>query len=65
MSMIKIDSEDIATIKNALTAISLVTGTIDYSYPFKAEEKLKIIAEQVKRIDRLLPIVAFEAHDED
>jgi len=63
MSQVKIDSEDIAEIKNALTAISLVAQGIDYSYPYKAGEKLKIISEQVKRIDKLLPKVAWEGKE--
>lgn len=60
MSTLNIDSEDIAEIKNALTVISLSAGTIDYHYPAKAEENLVVIREQVKRIDRLLPRIAFE-----
>jgi len=60
MSQIKMDSEDIAEIKNALTVITLSTETIDYHYPAKAENNLVTIREQVKRIDKLLPKVAFE-----
>ena len=60
MSQVRMDSEDIAEIRNALTAISLGAGTIDYHYPAKAEERLKIIREQIERIDKLLPKVSFE-----
>ncbi len=60
MSQIKIDSEDIAEIKNALTVISLSAETVDYHYPAKAEDNLVTIREQVKRIDKLLPKVKFE-----
>ena len=52
MSQIIIDSEDVATIKNALQVISLASDDIF---------KLGTINEQVKRIDRLLPTVAYEA----
>ncbi len=57
MSQIKIDSEDIATIRNALTIINLVAGTVNYHYPIKAESNLATVREQVKRIDKLLPDV--------
>ncbi len=60
MSQIKIDSEDIATIRNALASINLAAETIDYHYPAKAEDNLKIIREQVARIDKLLPVIKFE-----
>jgi len=60
VSQIKMDSEDIAEIRNALTIINLVTGTIDYHYPLKAENNLATVREQVKRIDKLLPDVKFE-----
>jgi len=63
MSQVIMDSEDIAEIKNALTAISLGASTIDYHYPLKAEERLEIIRQQVKRIDKLLPKVAWEGKE--
>ena len=60
MSQVKMDSEDIAEIRNALTIINLVTGTINYHYPIKAESNLATVREQVKRIAKLLPVVKFE-----
>ena len=63
MSQVRIDSEDIAEIKNALTAISLGASTIDYHYPAKAEDNLVTIRNQVKRIDKLLPKVAWEGKE--
>lgn len=53
--MVEIDSQKIVEIRNALTIITLVTGTIDYHYPLKAEDNLVTVKEQVKRIDSLLP----------
>ena len=58
--MVEIDSEAIAEIRNALTIITLVTGTIDYHYPVKAEDNLVTVREQVRRINNLLPPVKFE-----
>ena len=63
MSQVIMDSEDIAEIKNALTAILLASGTIDYHYPAKAEDNLVTIRNQVKRIDKLLPKVAWEGKE--
>ena len=60
MSQIKMDSKDIEKIRDALTIINLVTGTIDYHYPLKAKNNLATVREQVKRIDKLLPVVKFE-----
>ncbi len=54
---VAIDSQKIAEIRNALTIINLVTGTIDYHYPLKAKNNLATVREQVKRIDKLLPDV--------
>ncbi len=58
--LVVIDSEKIAEIRNALTIINLVTGTIDYHYPLKAQNNLATVREQVKRIDKLLPDVKFK-----
>ena len=52
MSIIKMDSEDIATIKNALCVIQL---NADMGY-----NKEREIQKQVKRINGLLPKVKFE-----
>ncbi len=49
MSQIKMDSEDIAKIRNALTIVQL---------SIVSTEKLTIDA--IKRIDRLLPQIKFE-----
>ena len=58
--LVAIDSEKIAKSRNALTVINLVTGTIDYHYPLKAQNNLATVREQVKRIDKLLPDVKFK-----
>lgn len=54
MSQIKMDSEDIAEIRNSLTAISLSAETMEFEYPLKAIEKRDVIMRQVIKIDRLL-----------
>ena len=58
MSIIKMDSEVIAEIKNALTVIQL-NAQAGVSR-IKVSELMKGIVEQVKRIDRLLPKIKFE-----
>ncbi len=63
--LIKIDSEKIAEIRNALQVISLSAGTVEYQYPLKAVEKLAVIEKQVERISMLLPQVEFESNEED
>ena len=60
LKLVAIEPEKIAEIRNALSIINLVTGTIDYRYPARAENNLVTIREQVKRIDRLLPQIKFE-----
>ncbi len=60
LQLVAIELEKIAEIRNALTIINLVTGTIDYHYPLKAQNNLATVREQVKRIDKLLPDVKFK-----
>ena len=55
MSQIKIDSEDIAEIKNALQII-LLNATLITPQAMRTET----ILEQTRRIDNLLPVVNFE-----
>ena len=54
MSQIKMDSEDIATIKNALQVIRWKAELMP------ASTFMQEIIKQVKRIDKLLPDVKFE-----
>lgn len=60
MSQIRMDSEDVAEIKNALQVIQ---GTAELMRTITTEEKrnaMIVIVKQVKRIDKLLPQVKFE-----
>ena len=58
MSIIKMNSEDIATIKNALC---IIQGNAELINGYTEDEKRpNRIIEQVKRIDKLLPKVSFE-----
>lgn len=58
MSQIKMDSEDIAEIKNALC---IIQGNAELMRGYtKDEDRPEEIIKQVKRIDKLLPKVAFE-----
>ncbi len=64
MSQIKMNSEDIADIKNALTIIQLNIDLI--GHPQEAFHILRgRITEQVTRIDGLLPQVKFERKEEN
>ena len=56
MSIVKIDSEVIAEIKNALCIINLNAELLSRKEYLREEEIIK----QVKRIDELLPVVGFE-----
>jgi len=58
MSQVIMDSEDIATIKNALQVIEGYTWIKRENTMFLAE-----IHNQVKRIDKLLPKVAWEGKE--
>ena len=51
------DSEDIATIKNALC---IIQGNAELLYDRPYINEPKRIIQQVKRIDKLLPKVSFE-----
>jgi len=55
MSIVKIDSEDVATIKNALRIIELIADNISEENGEEDE-----IIKQVKRINKLLPKIKFE-----
>ena len=55
MSIVKIDSEDVATIKNALCIIELIADNISEENGEEDE-----IIKQVKRINKLLPKIKFE-----
>jgi len=57
MSIIKMDSEDIATIKNALY---IIQGNAELLYDKPYVNEPKRIIQQVKRINKLLPKVSFE-----
>ena len=57
MSQIKIDSEDIATIRDAL---QIIQGNADFLVGEPYVNEPQRIIEQVKRIDKLLPVVKFE-----
>ena len=57
MSIIKMDSEDIAEIKNALY---IIQGNAEFLFNEPYINEPQRIIEQVKRIDRLLPKVSFE-----
>ncbi len=57
MSQIKMDSEDIAEIRNAL---QIIEGNTWQEKEYGGNMFLAEIHKQVKRIDRLLPKVAFE-----
>ena len=61
MSIVEIDSEVVAEIKNALTVIQLNAQQV--SGLCMSKDRLKMtenVIEQVKRIDKLLPVVGFE-----
>jgi len=64
MSQIKIDSEDIAEIKNALCIIQgnaeLILTSFTKGGRLFLRDKLEAIIDNIKRIDNLLPKVAFE-----
>jgi len=57
MSQIKMDNEDIATIRNALC---IIQGNAEFLIDELYVNEPQRIIEQVKRIDNLLPKVAFE-----
>jgi len=59
--IIKVDSEVIAEIRNALTVIQLNAESIFRRLKYIRDEKApEEIVKQVKRIDSLLPPVKFE-----
>ena len=64
MSQIKIDSEDIATIRGALQVIQvnadIVISPKYCKYEVYPDVNCHAIIEQVKRIDKLLPVIKFE-----
>ena len=53
MSQVRMDSEDVVKIRNALTVIQGDTENIRWRHPATC----KRVVEQVKRIDKLLPDV--------
>ena len=60
MSQVKMDSEDIAEIRNALQVIQLQAEALHLDLCGNALYKLDLLINQVKRIDKLLPVVNFE-----
>ena len=60
MSQIKMDSEDIAEIRNVLEIIEDASRRGDPNDPNEIEEQMEIIRKSGKRIDKLLPVVKFE-----
>ena len=63
MSIVKIDSEVVAEIKNALCIIQLNAEIVEEKYIatlFRPQRNCRIIIKQIKRIDSLLPKVKFE-----
>ena len=59
MSIVKMDSEVIASIKNALCVIQLNAEVVK-RMKYLGHSELNTIINAAKRIDKLLPIVGFE-----
>ncbi len=61
MSQVRMDSEDIAEIKNALMIIQLNCQQVPGNWMSKDRVNMtKTVIEQVERIDKLLPVIKFE-----